>query len=513
MIAADGLQNAAANAEMRTLKIHHSHTKEDITITYKRNGRFDDAALGKLNHFLRDWRNHEQTKMDPRLFDVLWEVYEEVGGQQPIVIISAYRSPQTNSMLRRRSRGVAKHSRHMLGQAIDFNIPGAPLEQIRAAGLRQQRGGVGFYPSSGSPFVHLDVGSVRHWPRMAPEAYARVMRERPSRFAANRSRPANTVLASADADTARSAARTQPSWWSRFTGGGAEEAQETFAPRERPRRIPPERAQAVAAAVAPMPPVRPADGRRTIFTASATAPAATIAAAPLPPATPAEVVQARGLWQATDMIAAAETEPTQSNDRRRYVWRVGAQPVATRDATVVSKRAPAPRARPEMVVASAVPITTASVPWPTGGRDDRVPSEIALAYAAEPAAPRAGAVAAAPMGVFKPPAASTARPRQAARTAAPTPAARAIAPSGKLTENPWMRGIMLASSVQGALGVTVFGPPSYRALTPLMHKPASAIANTFADDPGFGMTSGGFAGAAVSFVPMVTFGTITAGLN
>ena len=112
--------------------------------------------------------------MDRHLFDILWEVYRDVDGKKPIQIISAYRSPATNSMLRRRSSGVARFSQHMLGHAMDFYIPDVPLEQIRAAGLRLQRGGVGFYPTSGSPFVHLDTGSVRHWPRMTQDQLARV---------------------------------------------------------------------------------------------------------------------------------------------------------------------------------------------------------------------------------------------------------------------------------------------------------------------------------------------------
>src|SRR5205085_9849737 len=98
----------------------------------------------------------------------------DVDGKQPIQLISAYRSPATNAMLRRRSSGVARFSQHMLGHAMDFVIPGIPLEQIRFAGLRLQRGGVGFYPTSGSPFVHLDTGSIRHWPRMNHDQLARV---------------------------------------------------------------------------------------------------------------------------------------------------------------------------------------------------------------------------------------------------------------------------------------------------------------------------------------------------
>ena len=171
---AGAVQDATALNETRTLSFHHTHSDEDLTVTFKRDGRYDEEALKKLNHFLRDWRSQEQTTMDRRLFDILWEVYRDVDGKKPINIISSYRSPATNSMLRRRSSGVARNSQHVLGHAIDFFIPEVPLEQVRAAGLRLQRGGVGFYPTSGSPFVHLDTGSVRHWPRMNHDQLARV---------------------------------------------------------------------------------------------------------------------------------------------------------------------------------------------------------------------------------------------------------------------------------------------------------------------------------------------------
>ena len=172
--AGSSVKDATALNETRTLSFHHTHSGEDLTVTFKRNGRYDEEALKKLNHHLRDWRSQDSTTMDRRLFDILWEVYRDVDGKQPINIISAYRSPQTNAMLRRRSSGVARFSQHMRGHAIDFFIPGASLSEIRAAGLRLQRGGVGFYPSSGSPFVHLDTGSVRHWPRMTHDQLAAV---------------------------------------------------------------------------------------------------------------------------------------------------------------------------------------------------------------------------------------------------------------------------------------------------------------------------------------------------
>ncbi|MCC2110719.1 MAG: DUF882 domain-containing protein, partial [Hyphomicrobiales bacterium] len=115
------LASAAATpamAENRTLSFFNTHTKETLTITYKRNGRFDRAALDKLNWFLRDWRRDEKTKMDPALFDIIWNIYNQTGASQPIYVVSGYRSPVTNNMLRKRSRGVAKASQHTLGKAM-----------------------------------------------------------------------------------------------------------------------------------------------------------------------------------------------------------------------------------------------------------------------------------------------------------------------------------------------------------------------------------------------------------
>ena len=125
------------------------------------------AGLRKINQFLRDWRRNEPTKMDPRLLDLVWEAYGSRVRATISSVVCGYRSPATNSMLRSRSRGVAKKSQHMLGKAMDFYIPGVKLKKLRDIGLRMQGGGVGYYPRSGSPFVHMDVGNVRHWPRMS----------------------------------------------------------------------------------------------------------------------------------------------------------------------------------------------------------------------------------------------------------------------------------------------------------------------------------------------------------
>lgn len=153
-------------ATERALYLYYTHTKETARIVFKRNGQYVQSGLNELNQFLRDWRRNEPTKMDPRLFDLVWEVYQEVGASQPIHIVSAYRSPATNAMLAAKSSGVADNSQHMRGTAMDFFIPGIPLARLRATAMKKQVGGVGYYPTSGSPFVHLDTGSVRAWPRM-----------------------------------------------------------------------------------------------------------------------------------------------------------------------------------------------------------------------------------------------------------------------------------------------------------------------------------------------------------
>ena len=167
-------ESAIANGDTRTIHLHHAHTQEAIDATFMVDGQYDPAVLQKLNWFLRDWRREEATKMDPKLFDTIWEVYRESGSQQPIEVMSAYRSPETNAMLRRASRAVAEHSQHILGKAMDQHYVDVPMSRIREIAMRLQRGGVGFYPTAGTPFVHMDVGGVRHWPRMSYDQLARL---------------------------------------------------------------------------------------------------------------------------------------------------------------------------------------------------------------------------------------------------------------------------------------------------------------------------------------------------
>lgn len=153
-------------ANDRSIYLHYTHTKETQRITYKRNGRFVPEALAQLNVMLRDWRRNEPAKMDPALFDVLWEIQQSAGSSQPIHVVSAYRSPATNKMLSQTTSGVAENSQHMQGRAIDFYIPGVPVSKLRDFALLQQVGGVGYYPTSNTPFIHVDTASVRAWPRL-----------------------------------------------------------------------------------------------------------------------------------------------------------------------------------------------------------------------------------------------------------------------------------------------------------------------------------------------------------
>ena len=145
----------------RSLSLVSFNTQETITVTYWSNGAYHRDALDKLNHFLRDNRDNAMTEMDPLLFDVLWHTTRIVGYGGSIEVLSAFRSPATNAWLASVSRGVARDSQHMNGNAMDIRFPGASVHQIRQAARSLNMGGVGFYPRSG--FVHLDTGPVRYW--------------------------------------------------------------------------------------------------------------------------------------------------------------------------------------------------------------------------------------------------------------------------------------------------------------------------------------------------------------
>ncbi|MGB3021176.1 MAG: DUF882 domain-containing protein, partial [Methyloceanibacter sp.] len=157
---------ASASGDTRTLSLYEIHTKESLTVTYKRDGHFDEEALKKLNHFMRDWRAEDETHMDRELIDLIWTLHRQLGSREPIHLISGYRSATTNAKLRKRGGGQAKKSQHIQGKAADIHFPDVAVKTLRNSALVREVGGVGYYPTSGIPFVHVDTGRVRMWPRI-----------------------------------------------------------------------------------------------------------------------------------------------------------------------------------------------------------------------------------------------------------------------------------------------------------------------------------------------------------
>jgi uncharacterized protein YcbK (DUF882 family) len=160
------------------LSLYHVHTKESLTITYKKNGRYIPSAMEKINYVLRDWRRNETMLIDPKTIDLMWELHADLDSKAPIHIISGYRSAATNAMLKKIGRNVAKQSMHIRGKAIDLYFPDVPVSRLRGSAIAREVGGVGYYPRSGaSGFVHIDSGKIRYWPRPSETQLAQIMKE------------------------------------------------------------------------------------------------------------------------------------------------------------------------------------------------------------------------------------------------------------------------------------------------------------------------------------------------
>lgn len=436
------LQTAVAEGDTRTLSFHHVHTNEDITVTFKRNGRYDQTALKKLNWFMRDWRKEEETAMEPQLFDLLWEAYREAGASEPIQIICGYRSPGTNAMLRARSSGVAQTSLHTKGEAIDFFIPGVPLEKIRNAGLRMQRGGVGFYPTSGSPFIHMDVGSIRHWPRMTHDQLVKVFPDGRTVHVPSDGQPLpGYALALADVEKKGNAPSSVSLAYAR-NAGAINEADEDVA--ERASVIPKRNMIAgLLAAVESDPTKRPATMAPGPIQAASLEPpvkVATVAIIPMPKHRPAKQIE-------------------------------------------IASLVPTPKMRPALPVemASADPIVTA-----TTGQ--------ALAYAATPAYPVLAS--ATPMGV-KPPALEPVTEQPPLAKSARLAFAHPVTPVG----DPWLRAAVLTPSVTHFMSAMPTGRLDTRQMRDFMQKPQTPVVMmSFSADPQNGLRTDSFSGQAVVFL-------------
>ena len=145
----------------RALSFYNLHTGESLKTTYFVDGEYIPGALREVDFILRDWRQNEVKPIDPALLDLLVGIRRRLGTNEPINIISGYRTPLTNAMLHFRSEGVALHSLHLDGKAIDICVPGRSLKNVHRAAMSMFGGGVGYYPRTG--FVHVDTGRLRYW--------------------------------------------------------------------------------------------------------------------------------------------------------------------------------------------------------------------------------------------------------------------------------------------------------------------------------------------------------------
>jgi len=524
LLSNNGLESAVANGDTRTLSLHHIHTDEDITITYKRDGRYDEEALKKLDRFLRDWRKEEDIHMDPRLFDVIWEVSREVGGDKAVHVVCGYRSPATNAMLRRRSSGVAQFSQHTLGKAMDFFIPGAPLEELRDAGLRLQRGGVGYYPASGSPFVHLDVGSVRHWPRMSHDQLARVFPNGRTVHVPSDGHPlSGYALALADIEKRGSSAPSQTSLSAAQTAGidiasaGGGRRKSLFAALFHTDEDEDDAAQA-AAGIAGAP--APRSASFNLASSDPKAESVRTALAPVPTARPQPSALPPVLARAANNDTASASAGGQ---RDRWAMAVLAEPA--RPAAPAQGIPRAPLSNPDSAPALA--------PWPIRDVDkDRVPLDMVLAYAAQPQREGDGDLGARAEAVDERPVRAVTSGltravvlrennavagKKARVPAAAVPVARLkvvqAATAGMRYDDPWLRAMILAPRLYGSMTATVYGEPDFTELRALMDKPTTSVAMSFTKEPYPGVSANSFSGEAVVFLNTYAFPQRTAWLQ
>ena len=147
----------------RRIAFVNTHTGDTFSDAYWENGAYVTGAMDALKHVLRDHRNNEIHDIDPRIYDQLHQLSGLVDARAPFQIISGYRSPASNAMLHANSDGVATHSLHMEGKAIDIRVAGIDLARLHDAALSMNAGGVGYYPASASNFIHVDTGRVRRW--------------------------------------------------------------------------------------------------------------------------------------------------------------------------------------------------------------------------------------------------------------------------------------------------------------------------------------------------------------
>jgi hypothetical protein len=440
--------------------------------------------------------------MDPRLIDIVWEVWQDVGAKNPVSIVCGYRAPSTNAMLRRRSKGVARDSQHTRGHAMDFFIPGAPLEAMRIAGLKMQRGGVGYYPTSGSPFVHLDTGSIRHWPRMSHNELARVFPDGRTVHIPSDGKPlAGYKLALADierrgsvpSENSLAAARAAgiavdpgakagtllASLFHRHSDDEDEGPNASVTGSTQPNKIAavpvkPETVRKTEApgaapfAAVPLPARRPV---KVEVAVAAMAPQAIRPAERVPP-TPGSIVAARGGWDDAGALRQL-TDPGQL----RMASIADEPQIAAIAYASVDKTTPS--AKPAFSGLHFTRKANAAELDPNFARTLTAATQPATAAAAPPASVPATAKVVKAPGV----------------------------------DDIWLRAVMLAPNLQHYLSATLIGAPDPKELRALMQKPSNALAMSFSDDPMLGILPDQFTGEAVIFLETVSFSRRTASLR
>ena len=320
LLAALSQTSTAHAGDDRTISFFHIHTKETLTIQYKKNGRFLPDALEKINWIMRDWRESKAIPIDPNTVDIIWEMHRELGSQQPVSIICGYRSPATNSMLRKTRGGQASQSQHMTGKAIDIAFPDVPVKRLRYSAMIRERGGVGYYPTSGIPFVHVDTSRVRHWPRMVRDELALLFPSGHSKHEPADGRP----ITPADVRAARERRKDL-----------AQEVAQFYALRDGPK-APIQVAEAVVPSPLPTPP-RPARAVRPPSPEQRMA-----VGAPVPP--PAQT--SPEAMASVVAFASEKTKPAQSDAPKL----LGAPKPVERSSTFVAKLPDADRSRLDMLV-------------------------------------------------------------------------------------------------------------------------------------------------------------------
>lgn len=147
--------------DIRRIRMYSGRSGESLDTIYWVEGEYIPEVMKEINHFMRDVRSGESTGMDERTIDIMAASHRLMDVSEPYTLLSGYRCAATNAMLRSHSKGVARNSLHMKGQAADLRLASRSVTQMAGAAEACNSGGVGRYARSN--FVHMDCGPIRTW--------------------------------------------------------------------------------------------------------------------------------------------------------------------------------------------------------------------------------------------------------------------------------------------------------------------------------------------------------------